>query len=78
MTTVSSDPYPNLTRLELAVRACFDGSTFDEERLQDHLKQCRMKMNPVDGCFRKGVEVLESDDEEKIKTWLMSLETILS
>lgn len=77
MTTVSSDPYPNLTRLELAVRACFDGSTFDEERLQDRLKQFRIKMNPVDGCFRKGVEVLESGNEEKIKTWLMSLETLL-
>ena len=78
MTTVSSDPYPNLTRLELAVRACFDGSKFDEERLQDRLKQFRIKMNPVDGCFRKGVEVLESGNEEKIKAWLMSLETILS
>ena len=78
MTTVSSDPYPNLTRLELTVRACFDGSTFDEERLHSRLKQFRMKMNTIDGRFRKGVEVLESGDEEKIKAWLMRLETLLS
>ena len=78
MTTVSSDPYPNLTRLELAVYACFDGSKFDEERLQDRLKQFRIKMNTIDGRFRQGIEVLESGDSVEIKAWLLNLETLLS
>ena len=78
MTTVSSDAFPYLTRLELAVRACFDGSKFDEERLHSRLKQFRMKMNTIDGRFRQGIEVLESGDSGEIKAWLLNLETLLS
>ena len=78
MVTISSDPFPNLTWLERGVRACFDGTTFDEQCLQVHLELTRIKMNTIDRRFRQGIEVLESGDSGEIKAWLLNLETLLS
>ena len=78
MVTISIDPFPNFTWLERGVRACFDGTTFDEQCLQVHLELTRNKLNADDGRFRQGIEVLESGDSVEIKAWLLNLEALLS
>ena len=74
----SVDLYPNLTKLEKDICACFDGTEFNVELLQVALRRTGEKLDRIDTRYREGIELLERGETQMIRSWLTKWDAQLS